>query len=51
MVRVRLCGRIGSLPKPMRLPMQERQHEAGHTGVDVDRGAAGVVLGSRSGRR
>ena len=45
----RLCGRIGSLPKPLRLPMIEREHEARHTGVDVDDRATGEVdRGSRA---
>ena len=46
MVSVRLCGRMASLPKPMRLPSRSDQDQAGHTGVDVHRGAAGVVLGA-----
>ena len=38
-----LCGRIEILPKPSRLPTIEREHQAGHTGVDVHHGATGEV--------
>ena len=44
MVSVRLCGRMASLPKPTRLPSRMTSTRAGHTGVDVHGGAAGVVL-------
>ena len=46
MVSVRLCGRMASLPKPIALAEQQDQHQRGDTGVDVHRGAAGVVLGT-----
>ena len=41
--RVRLCGRIGSLPKPTRRPEDERQGQRRGAGVDLDRRAAGEV--------
>ena len=41
--RVRLCGRIGSLPKPTRVPDDEGQRQRGGTRADLDRGTAGEV--------
>ena len=39
----RLCGRIGVPGQPLRLPRMMREHQAGGTGVDVNRCATGEV--------
>ena len=41
-----MCGRIGSLPKPLRTPEIQGEHQASDTGVDVHDGAARVVDGN-----
>ena len=47
----RLCGRIGSFAEAAPLAEHQGQREAGRTGVDVHRGAAGEVDRHRAGWR
>jgi hypothetical protein len=44
-----LFGRIGSLPKPLRLPRTSARARAAAPGVDVDRRPAGEVDGAQAG--